>query len=139
MTRIAILTATFLALILGVGQYVTLRGQAPDKHLSSVHGAVGQSDTLAVDSDSNAGTNGITIDNFSFTPAALTIPAGTTVTWTNRDDIPHTVVQRDQKFKSKALDTDDTFSFTFAEPGTYEYFCSLHPKMVAKIIVEDKK
>jgi plastocyanin len=139
MTRIAILTATFLALILGVGQYVTLRGQTPDQHLSSVHGAVGQSDTRPVDSDSNAGTNGITIDNFSFTPAALTIPAGTTVTWTNRDDIPHTVVQRDQKFKSKALDTDDTYSFTFAEPGTYEYFCSLHPKMVAKIIVEDKK
>jgi plastocyanin len=139
MTRIAILTATFLAAILGLGQYVTLHGQNSDNRLSSVNGGARFSETRAVDSDSKAATNSITIDNFSFTPAALTIPAGATVTWTNRDDIPHTVVQRDQKFKSKALDTDDSFSFTFAEPGTYEYFCSLHPKMVAKIIVEDKK
>jgi plastocyanin len=78
----------------------------------------------------------ITIDNFSFGPMELTIPAGTQVTWINKDDVPHTVVSVDKKFKSKALDTDDKFSFTFQNPGTYEYFCSVHPKMTAKIIVK---
>jgi amicyanin len=87
-----------------------------------------------------AGTQ-VVIDNFSFTPATLTVAAGTQVTWTNHDDIPHTVVSTDKdnkKIKSKALDTNDTFSFTFTDPGTYEYFCSLHPKMTAKVIVEKK-
>lgn len=81
----------------------------------------------------------ITIDNFSFSPATLTVPAGTSVTWSNKDDIPHTVVEKNQKFKSKGLDTDDNFSYTFTEPGTYEYFCGMHPKMVGKVIVEAKK
>lgn len=81
----------------------------------------------------------VKIDNFSFTPTNLTVPAGTKVTWTNHDDVPHTVVSTDQKFKSKALDTDESFSNTFNEPGTYEYFCSLHPKMVAKVTVEANK
>lgn len=81
----------------------------------------------------------ITIDNFKFTPVSLTVPAGTTVVWSNRDDLPHTVVERNQKFKSKALDTGDSYSFTFSEPGTYEYFCGLHPKMVGKVVVETKK
>lgn len=81
----------------------------------------------------------VTIDNFSFTPATLTVIAGTRVTWTNHDDIPHTVAESDLKFKSKALDTNDSFSHDFTKPGTYEYFCSLHPKMVAKIIVQPKK
>jgi plastocyanin len=76
------------------------------------------------------------IDNFTFTPASLTVKAGTTVTWTNRDDIPHTVTSTAKLFKSKALDTDDKFSFTFATPGSYEYFCSLHPHMTGKIVVE---
>lgn len=78
----------------------------------------------------------VKIDNFSFSPAALQIKAGTKVTWTNADDIPHTVVSDDKIFKSKALDTDDKFSFTFDKPGTYPYFCSLHPKMTAKVVVE---
>lgn len=81
----------------------------------------------------------IKIDNFSFTPPELTVPAGATVTWTNRDDIPHTIVSSEQKFKSKALDTNDAYSFTFTEPGTYQYFCGLHPKMVGKIVVEPRK
>jgi len=68
----------------------------------------------------------VKIDNFSFGPAALTVPVGTTVTWTNRDDIPHTVVSTDGVFKSKALDTDDKFSFVFTKPGTYPYFCEPH-------------
>jgi len=79
----------------------------------------------------------IKIDNFSFSPQTTTVTAGTQVTWTNQDDIPHTVVSDDKTtFKSHALDTDEKFSFTFTKPGTYEYFCSIHPKMTAKIIVQ---
>ena len=78
----------------------------------------------------------VTIDNFVFEPARLTVKAGATVTWTNRDDIPHTVASKDRLFKSKALDTDDTYSFTFTTPGEYSYFCSLHPHMTATIVVE---
>ncbi|MBZ5613141.1 MAG: cupredoxin family copper-binding protein [Acidobacteriia bacterium] len=79
----------------------------------------------------------ITIDNFSFAPATLTIAPGTEVTWVNHDDIPHTVVSEDRTtFKSRALDTDEKFSFTFSKPGTYTYFCSIHPKMTAKVIVQ---
>jgi plastocyanin len=78
----------------------------------------------------------VKIDNFSFGPAAVTVAAGTTVTWTNRDDIPHTVVSDDKVFKSKVLDTDEKFSYTFIKPGTYPYFCSVHPKMTGKVIVE---
>jgi plastocyanin len=78
----------------------------------------------------------VKIDNFSFAPPSLQIKAGTKVTWTNADDIPHTVVSDDKVFKSKALDTDDKFSYTFDKPGTYPYFCSLHPKMTAKVVVQ---
>lgn len=78
----------------------------------------------------------VKIDNFTFEPQKLTIKAGTTVTWKNEDDIPHTVTATTRSFHSKALDTDDSFSFTFATPGTYEYFCSLHPHMTATIVVE---
>ena len=77
----------------------------------------------------------VTIDNFTFAPAQLTVKIGTTVTWTNRDDIPHTVVSAG-KFRSKALDTDDKYSFTFKSVGDYNYFCSLHPHMVGMIRVE---
>ena len=79
----------------------------------------------------------ITIDNFSFAPATLTVPAGAEVTWVNHDDIPHTVVSEDKAtFKSRALDTDEKFSFTFAKAGTYTYFCSIHPKMTGKVVVQ---
>jgi amicyanin len=78
----------------------------------------------------------VKIDNFSFGPAAVTVAVGTTVTWTNRDDIPHTVVSDDKVFKSKVLDTDEKFSFTFTKPGTYGYFCSVHPKMTGKVVVQ---
>jgi plastocyanin len=80
----------------------------------------------------------VTIDNFSFTPATLTVAVGTTVTWSNHDDIPHTVVSTDdpRTFKSKVLDTDEKFSFTFTKAGTYPYFCSIHPKMTGKVIVQ---
>lgn len=79
----------------------------------------------------------IKIDNFSFAPATLTVPAGTTVTWINRDDIPHTIVSSEGKvLKSPVLDTDQKFSYTFTQPGTYAYFCGIHPKMTGKVIVQ---
>jgi plastocyanin len=79
----------------------------------------------------------IKIDNFNFGPMTLTVAAGTTVTWTNNDDVPHTVVSEDKTtFKSKALDTGEHFSYTFSKPGKYPYFCSVHPKMVAEIVVQ---
>lgn len=82
-------------------------------------------------------TSSITIDNFTFTPPELTVAVGTTVKWVNHDDIPHSVVNKDKAFRSKAaLDTDDSFSFTFTNAGTFEYFCGLHPHMVGKVIVK---
>jgi plastocyanin len=78
----------------------------------------------------------VTIASFSFRPFELRVPMGTTVTWTNRDDSPHTVVSTSGLFTSNALDTDEKFSFTFSDRGTFLYFCSLHPKMTAKIVVE---
>ena len=77
----------------------------------------------------------INIDNFTFTPQELTLKVGDSVTWTNHDDIPHTIVSAG-KFRSKALDTDNTFSFTFTAAGDYNYFCSLHPHMTGMIKVE---
>jgi plastocyanin len=75
------------------------------------------------------------IANFTFSPANLAVKPGTTVTWVNDDDIPHTVVADDKSFRSKVLDTGDRFSFTFAKPGQFGYFCSLHPHMTAKVVV----
>ncbi len=86
--------------------------------------------------DTQAEPNLVKIDNFSFTPPSLTVQVGTTVTWVNKDDVPHTVTSADKKFKSPALDTDERFSFTFSAPGTYNYFCSVHPHMTGKIIVQ---
>jgi plastocyanin len=77
----------------------------------------------------------VSIDNFTFAPASITVKIGDTVTWTNRDDIPHTIVSAG-KFRSKALDTDNSFSFTFTAAGDYQYFCSLHPHMTGIIKVE---
>jgi len=77
----------------------------------------------------------ISIDNFTFAPATVTVPVGTAVTWTNRDDIPHSIVASDKAFRSQALDTDDGYSFTFAKAGTFDYFCGLHPYMTGKVIV----
>lgn len=79
----------------------------------------------------------VSIDNFTFTPPYLAVAVGTTVTWTNHDDIPHTVTSTDdaRRMKSPALDTDDRFAFTFSAPGTYGYFCSLHPHMQGTVVV----
>jgi amicyanin len=83
-----------------------------------------------------AAPTAVRIDNFAFVQPAITVAAGTTVTWTNNDDIPHTVRAVDGSFHSKAMDTDDSYSFTFTKPGVYSYFCSLHPKMVGKVVVK---
>ena len=78
----------------------------------------------------------VLIDQFTFTPQRVTVKVGTTVTWSNEDDVPHTIASSSKLFKSKPLDTRDKFSFTFTTPGTYEYFCSLHPHMTGAIVVE---
>jgi plastocyanin len=79
----------------------------------------------------------VTIDNFAFAPQQVTVKAGTTVTWTNNDDTPHVVASSTKSFRSKALDTDDKFSFTFNTAAVYQYFCSLHPHMSGTIVVEE--
>lgn len=78
----------------------------------------------------------VTIDNFSFSPATLTVSSGTTVTWSNQDDMVHTVTAADRAFSSKGLETGDTYAHTFTAPGTYTYFCALHPHMTATVIVQ---
>ncbi len=83
-----------------------------------------------------AGGTMVKIDNFSFTPKSLAVPVGATVTWTNQDDIPHNVVSTEKKFSSPVLDTDQHFSFTFREPGSYPYYCKIHPMMTGAVVVE---
>lgn len=116
---------------------VSIAGLAVILMLGIAGFGVGQKSSIAVAQD-KASTVEVKIDNFSFGPGSLTVAIGTTVTWTNRDDIPHTVVSTDdaKTFKSKVLDTDEKFSFTFSKPGTYPYFCSIHPKMTGKVIVQ---
>ena len=89
----------------------------------------------ASDSPSAPGTE-VKIDNFIFGPQTVTVPVGATVTWTNRDDIPHTSVSTDGMFKSKVMDTDEKFSYTFTKAGTYSYYCSIHPKMTGQVVVK---
>jgi plastocyanin len=97
--------------------------------------AAGSNDDAAVAAEASA-AHQISIDNFTFSPQMLNVPAGATVTWINRDDVPHTVVDADKRFKSAALDTDDKFSFTFTTAGEYPYFCGIHTHMTGKIVVK---
>jgi plastocyanin len=106
--------------------------------LANVSYVQGDKPLAVIDStlaDASATSDTVKIDNFSFTPQTLTVHAGTKVTWINKDDVPHTVTSTDKQFKSRALDTDERFSYTFSAPGTYSYFCSVHPHMAGKIIV----
>lgn len=100
--------------------------------LSGVHAYAG-------DPAQGASKYQINIQDFSFQPVSLNVPLGATVTWTNKDEEPHTVYSTDDVFKSKALDSDEAFSFTFKKAGTYKYFCSVHPKMVGTIVVGTAK
>jgi plastocyanin len=95
----------------------------------------GSSRVTASDQPSAANV-AVKIDNFVFGPQAITVPVGTTVTWTNSDDIPHTAVSTDGVFKSKVMDTDEKFSYTFTKAGTYSYYCSIHPKMTGQVVVK---
>ena len=119
-TRFAINRALSVALLLG-----------PVIGAMLAFGTVAAQDGTKKDAGSE-----ITIDNFTFTPRELTVAVGTAVKWVNHDDIPHTVVEKKTTFRSKALDTDDSYSFTFTNAGTFDYFCGLHPHMVGKVIVK---
>jgi plastocyanin len=83
-----------------------------------------------------AGGPSATIENFNFVPADLSVKEGTTVVWTNHDDVDHTVTASDNGFSSPAIQTDGQFSYTFTKPGTYSYFCAIHPFMTAKVVVQ---
>ena len=129
--------------------------KVPAEQLSSVLGIthvnyIAGSHTLAVvdstlEMDAGRGpkregvsnTAAVKIDNFSFTPKSLNVKTGTTITWTNQDDIPHNVVSTEKKFSSQVLDTDQQFSFRFHEPGTYPYYCKIHPMMTGSVVVEE--
>jgi plastocyanin len=119
-------------------RFIPSRGVIVAMLLGPVIGAILAFGTVAAQ-DANVAAedaNVVMIDNFTFAPKELTVTAGTTVKWINRDDIPHTVVEKKLSFRSKALDTDGTYSYTFASAGTFDYFCGLHPHMVGKIIVK---
>ena len=104
-----------------------IRGTAVLLMVLAAHGVVARQ---------KAAANQVAIDNYSFSPQTLTVPVGTTVTWINHDDVPHTVLSMDKKtIASPALDTDEKFSYTFSKAGTYSYYCSLHPKMIGQIVV----
>ena len=110
------------------------------KVLNAVRGGLAAALLLALASalpgTAHAANIEVKIDNFTFEPPRIVVKAGTRVTWTNEDDIPHTVASSTKLFKSKTLDTEDRFTFTFATPGEYSYFCSLHPHMTGTILVE---
>lgn len=91
---------------------------------------------VALETDTQtADAHDVAVDNFSFTPAQASVPAGTTVRWTNRDDVPHNIVSTERQFKSPVLDTGEQFSYRFDRPGAYKYFCSIHPRMTGQIVV----
>ena len=104
--------------------------------IAAAFGAVVATSTAFVPGRADNAPHAVTIDNFTFTPRELTVAVGTTVKWINHDDIPHLVVSKDKAFRSKALDTNDSFSYAFASAGTFDYFCGLHPHMVGKVIVK---
>ena len=97
---------------------------------------VAGSPSVTANDQPSAANGEVKIDNFSFGPQTLTVPVGATVTWTNRDDIPHTSVSTEGVFKSKAMDTDEKFSYTFTKAGTYPYYCTIHPKMTGQVVVK---
>jgi plastocyanin len=98
---------------------------------------VGSPSVVASNNDqASAATAEVKIDNFSFGPQTLTVRVGTTVTWTNGDDIPHTSVSTEGVFKSKVMDTDEKFSYTFTKAGKYPYYCTIHPRMTGEVVVQ---
>jgi plastocyanin len=124
MTRKSVRIASLAAPVL-IGMLLLFAGSS----------SVTANDQPASDQPSTAGA-AVKIDNFVFGPQTITVAVGTTVTWTNSDDIPHTAVSTDGVFKSKVMDTDEKFSYTFTKPGTYSYYCTIHPKMTGKVLVQ---
>ena len=108
--------------------------------VGSAHGDAAASMPQGMNAEAapNPGLQQIVIDNFTFSPAKLTVAVGSQVTWVNHDDVPHTVTStaKPKLFDSGTMDTDDQFSHVFAAPGTYNYFCAVHPHMTAQIIVK---
>src|SRR5213080_4914835 len=92
--------------------------------------------TRAKGEEAKAAATEVSVDNFTFGPETLTVPVNSTVTWVNKDDVPHVIASNDGLFKSKALDTDDKYSYTFSKAGSYSYYCSIHPKMIGKVVVQ---
>jgi plastocyanin len=117
---------------------VLIAGLATAEMVAMVVLSAGSPNVTANTQQAAPATSEVKIDNFNFGPGTITVAVGTTITWTNRDDIPHTVVSTDdpKAFKSKVLDTDEKFSFTFSKAGNYPYFCSIHPKMTGLVVVK---
>ena len=103
--------------------------------LLAVYTALVLNPSRAKAADGQASATEVRVDNFTFAPDTLTVQVNATVTWVNKDDIPHVIASNDGLFKSRALDTDQKFSYTFTKAGTYPYYCSVHPKMTGKIVV----
>jgi plastocyanin len=121
---------------LAPARFATNRALVAAMLLGPIIGAMVAVATVAAEDAPKGAPNEVVIDNFIFTPKELTVAVGTTVKWVNHDDIPHSVVEKNKSFRSKALDTDDSFTYTFAAAGTFDYFCGLHPHMVGQIIVK---
>jgi len=98
--------------------------------------AFGLASTASAAATAQKADSEVKIDNFTFGPGTMTVQTGATITWTNHDDIPHTVMSTDGVFRSRALDTDEKFSYTFSKAGVYQYYCSIHPKMTGQVVVK---
>jgi plastocyanin/predicted MPP superfamily phosphohydrolase len=118
--------------LLGITSVRTVQRQHP---LAIVDAALDPDAALSNDLEPASSKSQVKIDNFRFTPGTLTVPVGATVTWSNHDDVPHTVVSTKKRFASRALDTDEEFSYLFTAPGTYPYYCSVHPMMTGTVVV----
>ena len=129
-----VLVTFAIGALIGMPIQQTARGAQPG--VSGMH-FVRIGDAPPGDDKTAAAADGkqVVVDNFSFTPATAAVPVGTTVTWTNHDDVPHNVVSPEQKFKSPVLDTDEMFSHKFEAAGTYKYYCSIHPRMTGQVVV----
>jgi plastocyanin len=127
-----------LALPVAVGCAEGGRAKGSVDPTSGIANSDGATPVTAKDADTVAASVQVVIDNFTFNPPQLTVAVGTKVTWVNRDDVPHTATSttKPRSFDSGTLDTDDKFSHVFSAPGTYEYFCAVHPKMTARITVK---
>jgi plastocyanin len=130
------LLALLAALLLGAcGTTSSAAPAAPTSAPPTARASPPATAGIPTQAEAPAGGPRVEIGNFTFTPNVLTVPVGTTVTWINRDDIPHTVTAKDHSFTSSGLDTDDSFAHQFTVAGTYAYYCTIHATMTATIIV----